>query len=59
MVITEQGEMLKKAPGRAGLNHMSDAVKISGNPREDQEVGGAGGQAVSLPLALLGQLWPY
>lgn len=22
--------MLKKAPGRAGLNHMSDAVKISG-----------------------------
>lgn len=46
--------MLKKEPGRAGLNHMSDAVKISGNPREDQEVGEAGGQAVSPSLAFRG-----
>lgn len=46
--------MLKKAPGRAGLNHMSDAVKISGNPQEDQEVGEGEGQAVSLSLAFWG-----
>lgn len=39
--------MLKKEPSRAGLNHMSDVVKISGNPREDQDVGEAEGQAVS------------
>jgi len=50
--------MLKKAPGRAGLNRMSDAVKISGNPREDQEVGEAEGQAVSLLLATLGAIMP-
>lgn len=37
--------------GRAGLNHMSDAVKISGSPREGQEVGEAEGQAVSPSLA--------
>lgn len=46
--------MLKKEPGRAGLNHMSDAMKISGNPREDQEVGKAEGQAVSPSLAFRG-----
>lgn len=46
--------MLKKELGRAGLNHMSDAVKISGNPREDREVGEAEGQAVSPALAFRG-----
>lgn len=46
--------MLKKEPGRAGPNHMSDAVKISGNAREDQEVGEAEGQAVSPSLAFRG-----
>lgn len=30
VVITEQGGELKKEPGRAGLNHMSDAGKTSG-----------------------------
>lgn len=30
---------------------MSDAVKTPGNPREGQEVGAAGGQAVSPSLA--------
>lgn len=34
---------------------MSDAMKISGNPREDQEVGEAEGQAVA---GILGQLRP-
>lgn len=54
MVITEQMQMLKKEPSRAGLNHMGDAVKISGNPREDQEVGEVEGQAVAPLLALRG-----
>lgn len=46
--------MLKKEAGRAGLNHMRDAVKISGNPREDWAVGEAEGQAVSPSWALRG-----
>lgn len=46
--------MLKKEPGRAGSNHVRDAVKISGNPRKDQEVGEAEGQAVSPSLAFRG-----
>lgn len=54
MVITEQEGELKKEPGGAGLNHMSDAVRTSGNPREDQAVGEAEGQAVSPSLAFRG-----
>lgn len=54
VVITEQVGELKKEAGRVGLNHMSDAVKTSGNPRKDQEVGEAEGQAVSPSLAFRG-----
>lgn len=46
--------MLKKEAGRAGLSHTSNARKISGNLREDQEAGEAKGQAVSPALAFRG-----
>ena len=50
--------MLKKEAGRAGLNHMSDAGKTSGNPREDREVGEAR-QAVPPLAGIFGAIMPY
>lgn len=58
IVITEQVQTLKKEAGRAGLNHMSDAGKTSGNPREDREVGEAR-QAVPPLAGIFGAIMPY